>query len=172
MLSFPLKDLRKNRSDCFESPYSGLHNAVGLYYLVENFLKQHERYEENWAILVFSTDRDFVSSSCAIGQDEIDAAVASTLVRICRRSDVLSYCDSGLFCILTRVFEGDDMVMFARKILRYLEEMEYNDCKLTVAAKFGITFSKFSDTAETFMERAFEALKKATETKEEIVIKI
>ncbi len=173
MLSFPNQDLRDEINRCLIDTKTHLNNATGMFYLIDNLLKQHQRYEDNWALLTFSVNKEFVSCDLEqISQDEIDKLTASTLKNICRSSDILSFCGDAIFCILTRVFEGDDMVMFAEKILRNLKNLTFNNSRVEINARFGITFSKYKDTTEEFINRSFSSLSKALQTQEKIVVGI
>ncbi len=152
---------------------TGLYNKQTLYLLMDNLLKQHERYEENWSFILMDCSLERVSSSCKdLMQDQLDKAIGKKLTAICRKSDMLFYCDKGLFCILTRVFEGDDTVKFCEKLSRNLKELNVNGCVVDVMPKFGITFSKLSDSAESFSQRSYDALKKALSAKEDILVQV
>ncbi len=172
MQSSQLKDLDKKVNECFIDKKTGLNNATGLYYLMKNLHKQYERYEENWSFIIFNTDiHKYVNSNCSnLVQDDIDIITSDILKKICRDSDILSFCEGGKFCILTRVFEGDDTIKFARKILKNLTDTDYNGCRVSINAKFGVTFSKNEDTPKKIMERAQKALLKSENTNENIVL--
>ncbi len=171
MQFFQQKDLDKLNKDLIDQN-TQLYNKTALYFLMNHILLQHERYEENYSFIIFDCSKDHsVRSNCPdITQDQIDKAVADKLKKICRRSDILFHCDDGVFCILTRVFEGDDTVLFCEKITRNLKDLNHQDCSLEVKPKYGITFSKINDTPEDFAQRSYDALKKALEKEEDIVI--
>ncbi len=172
MLFFQVKESYEKKKECFRDKVTGLNNSVGLLYLMENLHNQFERYEENWSFMVFSCDvNENVSTSCSnVTQKEVNVAISDVLKNICRTSDIIAFCEDDKFCILTRVFEGDDTVEFANKILRNLKNINFKDCLLNINAKFGITFSKNGDTIESFVSRAQNALQKAIETEENIVL--
>ncbi|WP_022670488.1 GGDEF domain-containing protein [Hippea alviniae] len=150
---------------------TGLYNKSTLYLLMDNILKQHERYEENWSFILMDCSLERISSSCeALKQEQVDKAVAEKLKSICRKSDILFYCENGLFCILTRVFEGDDTVKFCEKLSKNLKELNAEGCIIDIMPKFGITFSKLNDTPEAFSQRSYDALNKAISTKEDILV--
>ncbi len=174
MLFFQTKDLDNKIKECFIDKNTGLNNGTGLMYLMENMHHQYERYEENWSFIMFEANMEKnIRSSCLdITQKDINKAVSSTLRKICRNSDIIAFCGNNKFCILTRVFEGDDIVRFANKILKNLKNIYFKDCIIDINSKFGITFSKHLDTLDSFISRAEIALKKAMETKENIVLEV
>ncbi len=172
MLFFQTKELNDKKKECFIDNKTGLNNTVGMLYLLENLHHQFERYEENWSFMIFLADiNENVSSGCSdITQKDINLAISQLLKDICRTSDIIAFCEDNKFCILTRVFEGDDTVEFANKILKNLKSVNFNNCTLDINAKFGITFSKHGDDIESFVSRAEDALKKAIEADENIVL--
>ncbi len=172
MQFFQPKELDSRTKECFIDDKTGLNNSLGLNYLVTHILKQHKRYEENWSLVAFDASKEkFARLECDnLSQKDIDLAVSKMLTAICRNSDILSYCGNSVFCILSRVFEGDDTVKFANKILKHLKNLEYKNCKIEVNAKFGITFSKYEDNAENFFLRVQNALQKAQDSKEIVVV--
>ncbi len=174
MRFFRIEDLEDKKKECFIDKKTGLNNGVGLLYLMENLHNQYERYEENWSFMVFRADIDSdVSSSCSdISQNDVNVAISNVLKSICRNSDIIAFCESGYFCILTRVFEGDDTVEFANKILKNLKGVRYKDCVMDINAKFGITFSKHKDSVESFVSRAQKALEKAVDADENIALSV
>ena len=167
-----VQELNSRIEECFLDKKTRLNNIVGLIYLMRNLQKQFERYEENWSFIMFNTDiKRYIRTNCDdLSQEDVNLAAADILRTICRESDIISICNDSRFCILTRVFEGDDMIQFADKILKHLSGIEHNGCKIDINAKFGITFSKHNDTVENFIERAELALKKAESTQESIVL--
>ncbi len=173
MLSSRLQELKSEIDKCLIDAKTGLHNAVGLLYLIDAFLTQHKRYEDNWAMITFNVNRSLlISKSRSLTQDEIDTAVAKLLKGACRRSDILSFWGDATFCILTRVFEGDDVIMFTEKILKLLKNVPVEGDTIEIKAYFAITFSTYSDTPEKFLKRSFETLQNAIESRERILIGI
>ncbi|WP_035586945.1 GGDEF domain-containing protein [Hippea jasoniae] len=168
---FQKEDLDKIKRD-FLDPLTGLNNKSSLFYITQHILRQFERYEENWSMIIFSAKKDEnIRIDCSdISQNEIDKAIAEKLKEITRRSDILFRCSDGIFCILTRVFEGDDIVMFCNKIKNHLLQLKKDGCSLEIKPKFGITFSKMPDTTESFAERSFDALNKAIKENQDIVV--
>ncbi|AEA33672.1 GGDEF domain-containing protein [Hippea maritima] len=173
MQFFQKRDLDKIEKDLKSK--NTLNNKSALYFLIDHILTQHQRYEENYSLIMFESKigKNVDSSCIELKQDKIDKIVADKLKSVCRKSDMLFHCDDGFFCILTRVFEGDDTVMFCKKLDKHLSNLEYDDdCRLSIDLKFGVTFSKDKDTVEAFSQRAFEALSKAGEVSEKIIVKV
>ncbi|WP_025209752.1 GGDEF domain-containing protein [Hippea sp. KM1] len=173
MQFFQTQDLDKIEKDLKSE--NGLNNKSALYFLINHILTQHQRYEENYSLIMFECKvGENVDSKCSeLNQKRLDGLVADKLRSICRKSDVLFHCSDGFFCILTRVFEGDDTIMFCKKIDKNLSSLNYDDdCKINLDLKFGITFSKDKDTVESFSQRAFEALKKAKGVSEKVIVKV
>lgn len=171
MQFFQQTDLDKLKESLIDEE-TGLYNKTALYFLMHHILVQHERYEENYSFIIMdcATDGSVRSNCKSIPQKIVDKVVAEKLKSICRKSDILFRCDNGIFCILARVFEGDDTVMFCEKLTRNLKELEAGECTIEVKPKYGITFSKINDTPEKFAERSYSALKKAKEKGNPIVI--
>jgi diguanylate cyclase (GGDEF)-like protein len=172
MQYFQIKDYKGEKEACFKDKITNLNNAVGLIYLLEYILKQHKRYEENWSLIVLDTDIEHVKTDCkdTTAQDEIEKVVADALRKTCRNSDILAYLGSAKFCVLSRVFEGDDTVRFADKLLKHLKQLEYKSCKIEIEVKAGITFTKYEDNAEDVFERLDKALVQANKTDKNIVV--
>ncbi len=171
MQFFQQKDLEKIERDLIDQN-TQLYNKTALYFLMNHILLQHERYEENYSFIVFDCLKDHsVRSNCKdINQSLIDKVIAEKLKKICRRSDILFHCGEGIFCILTRVFLGDDTVLFCEKITNKFEDLGDEKCSLEIKPKYGLTFSKINDTPESFAQRSWDALNRALEKKELIVI--
>ncbi len=171
MQFFQQKDLEKLEKDLIDKN-TQLYNKTALYFLMNHILLQHERYEENYSFIIFDCSKEHsVRSNCKdMSQSVIDKAIAEKLKKICRRSDILFHCSEGIFCILTRVFLGDDTVLFCEKITRNFEYLGNEDCTLEVKPKYGITFSKMDDTPESFAQRSWDALNRAIDEEEIIVI--
>ncbi len=172
MQYFQIEELDKAIEQCFIDKTTKLNNLTGLSYIATHILKQHKRYEENWSLVVFDTNIEkYVRAECDnINQTDINLAVAKTLTDICRQSDILAFCGNSTFCILSRVFEGDDTVRFANKILKHITNIQYKDCKIEINTQFGITFSKYEDSTQNFFKRAESALLKAQSSKESVVV--
>jgi diguanylate cyclase (GGDEF)-like protein len=171
MQYFQIKDYKGEKEACFKDKKTNLNNTVGLNYLLEHILKQHKRYEENWSLIVLDADIGYAKTDCKdIAQDEIDKVIAETLKEVCRNSDILAYLGNAKFCVLSRVFEGDDTVRFADKLLKYLKQLENNNCKIEMEARVGITFTKYEDNAEDVFERLDKALAQANKTDKSIVV--
>jgi len=172
MQFFQKKDLDKLNKGLID-PNTQLYNKTALYFLMSHMLLQHERYEDNYSFIIFdcSTNHSVRSNCNSLSQSQVDRVVAKRLKHICRRSDIIFHCDDGIFCILTRVFEGDDTVIFCEKITKNLKELESENCKIEVIPKYGITFSVANDTPEEFAQRSYDALNKALEKKENIIIR-
>ncbi len=149
---------------------TGLNNKTGLVYLLDNFLIQYERYEENISLIIFDADIKYARSSDNINQSDINLATADMLKRICRRSDLIFFLGGSFFAILTRVLNGDDMVDFSNKILKYMKNLKHNDKNIELNAKFGITFSKNGDSVDNMMERALSAIDRAKGVENNIVV--
>ncbi len=172
MQFFQQKDLDRLNETLIDKN-TGLFNKTALYFLMKHILTQHERYEENYSFIIMNCSvENRIRSNCpTVSQDLVDKSISDRLREICRRSDILFHCSPGIFCILTRVFEGDDTVLFCEKITRNLKELHAENCKLEVKPKYGITFSKTNDKPEGLAQRSYEALKKAIDGEKDIVIK-
>ncbi len=171
MQSFQIKDLiGKTNEECFTDKTTHLNNITGLSYLVKHILKQHKRYEENWSLVAILID--YKHNCASINQDKIYIKTAEILKNICRDSDILTFCSNSTFCILSRVFEGDDTARFAQKIKKHLQKIELNGCTINSDIKFGITFSRYNDTASNIFTRIERALNKAHEIQNDIVVEI
>ncbi len=171
MQFFQQADLDKLKRDLIDEE-TGLYNKTALYFLMHHILVQHERYEENYSFIIMDCAvNERVRSNCkSIPQKIVDKVIAEKLTSVCRKSDVLFRCENGMFCILARVFEGDDTVLFCEKLTRNLKKLTAGECIIEVRPKFGITFSKINDTPEKFAERSYNALQKAKEKDNPIVI--
>jgi len=146
-----------NNTECFTDKITGLNNKTGMKYLLDNFIKQYERYEDNW-VLILLTIKNEKKWDQTLKKDTIIQTVAQKLSTLCRKSDIIFYLYDYYFCILTRVFNQNNVDEFIMKIQNNLGKIFKIGNDTSLALKYGTAFMKYNDSAENMLKRAFYSM--------------
>lgn len=146
-----------DQKKCFIDKITGLNNKTGMKYLLDNFIKQHKRYEDNWALILLAI-RDEGNMAQTLKEHALIQAAAQKLNSFCRTSDILFYLGDYYFCILTRVFDEDNIDEFIAKIRNNIDKILKIGNNMNFASEYGTAFMKYNDSAESMLNRAFYSL--------------
>ncbi len=146
-----------DKKRCFLDKITGLNNKTGMKYLLGNLIKQHKRYEDNWALILL-TIKDEEKLTKTLKNNAAIKAVAQKLNSSCRTSDILFYLGDYYFCILTRVFDKNDTDEFIAKIRNNIDNVLKIGNNINFASEYGTAFMTYNDSAESMLNRAFYSL--------------
>ncbi len=146
-----------NDTECFTDKITGLNNKTGMKYLLDNFIKQYERYEDNW-VLILLTIENKNKWDQKLKKDVILQTVAQKLSSFCRKSDTIFYLYDYYFSILTRAFSQNNVDEFIIRIENNLGNIFKISNDVSLDLRYGIAFMRYNDSVESMLKRAFYSM--------------
>lgn len=144
-------------------PLTGLANRRYCLEVLENIMSLARRHRTPLSLIMadldlFKTVNDTYGHA---GGDQVLRGFGGLLKEHCRREDLAARFGGEEFIVVLPLTDLPGAMSFAEKIRLGLEEMKWEHIKRQVTGSFGISQFHPEDTAESFIERADQALYQA-----------
>jgi len=178
-LIYPLRNTllyKQAVEKAFNDPLTGLNNRAALDNALNQEINLAQRHKQDLSILMIDLDK-FKSINDTYGHITGDAVlkkVADRMSDCMRSSDIVFRYGGEEFSILLRNTDSTGANLLAERVRQGVEKLEcrYDDLIIPVTVSIGAATLSESDNAETFVQRADEALYSAKENGRNCVVNV